>query len=139
MRRGHIHEPLVRVVGPFSMFCASCGETLGFGPSNDDPDTVYVEMRAVQLTSGRARLNPGERLGRRGHLSGGTPASLAEEAGWLHREMLTHEDREQRDRDAWPWDITQPIAGQYEEWARLRADVHERFAAYKVAKEARSR
>ena len=37
-------------------------------------------------------------------------------AGFLARELVTHDDRETRDLSAWPWDPSRPIAGQYEEW-----------------------
>jgi len=37
-------------------------------------------------------------------------------AGFLAREMRTHAQRDDRDRDAWPWDPTRPVAGQYGEW-----------------------
>lgn len=104
--------------------------TASLGPSNDDSDAVRVEMRAAEIASVR-RGNPGclrgdsETSGWIDHFSG---ADLADEeprewlAGWLSREILTHDDRDQRDADAWSWDISRPLAEQFAETAADAAD-----------------
>lgn len=107
--------------------CATCGEQLPIGPSNDEPEAVRIEMRAAELEETEywkpARVLTAERWGWEDH---GDPESTAEDeeeytatsqwaAGWLSGELERFE-REICDVDAWHWDPTRPVAGQYEEW-----------------------
>ncbi|TMQ13040.1 MAG: hypothetical protein E6J91_19730 [Deltaproteobacteria bacterium] len=41
-----------------------------------------------------------------------SPGNDGEECGYLARELATHDDRDDRDADAWPWSIARPIAEQ---------------------------
>lgn len=97
--------------------CATCLAQLSLGPSNDAPAAVQVEIRA-QLV----RKDPPkswECVGWNMHAQGKpefAPISGEVVAGYLAREMATHNDRETRDADAWPWDPSRPVAGQYEAW-----------------------
>jgi len=92
-----------------------CGEQLPLGPANDDGDEAQIEIRAAYLA---AEMND--------------PGTIAENnawwshpnrddddpwstAGYLARELATHDVSDQRDANAWPWDPTRPVAGQYEE------------------------
>lgn len=102
--------------------CDSCGATLPLGPSNDDSDAVRVEIRAAEIAASK-RGEPGYLRGE-SEVSGWTDhwmcGDLMDEepwewaAGWISREISTHDDREARDAPAWPWDPTRPLAGQYE-------------------------
>lgn len=115
-------------------YCFGCGETLSLGPSSDDPDNVKVEMRAAELEPmnlfGRDGRTMGERWGWEAHETNDSPISDSYgPAGWLHRELATHDDRETRDADAWPWDPSRVVAGQWELSQRVKAasnalDVH---------------
>ncbi len=108
----------------FSARCYVCGAWLPLGPASDDTETVRVEMRAAELepiwslklTSITIRRSRDEVDGANYHWrtnGGDYLPSVA--AGWLARELATHDDREQRDRDAWPWPVDQPIEGPYED------------------------
>jgi hypothetical protein len=49
--------------------------------------------------------------------------SARTEAGYLAREVATHEEREVRDAGAWAWDASHSVAGQYDEQlARTKSD-----------------
>lgn len=91
--------------------------------ANDKPKAVQIEIRAaeiaVELTSGNPVCTVYERGGLGAYAAGCTPSSRGH-AGWLAREIMTHNDREYRDADAWPWDPSRPVAGQYEEWLAKR-------------------
>lgn len=98
--------------------CASCNAQFSLGPSNDDSDAVRVEMRAAELATGGAMM-PCESTGYVDHpnsTSGSVETNAGRQSGWLASEIETHFERDRRDRDAWPWDPTRPVAGQYEEW-----------------------
>lgn len=93
-------------------------------PDNLPPD-VEIEIRAVQLADGE-RATDSEYIGMSIHARRvDLPSSRSSlrgqlEAGWLCRELRTHDYREYRDRNAWTWDTARPIAGQYAEFiARL--------------------
>lgn len=125
-REGHI--------GPTSARCSptlGCGEWLSLGPSNDDSDSVRVEMRAAEIP-GMARGVPGEISGEdevSGWLDHFTRADIWSDedpqkwhAGWLAHEMqdvrITTPESVNHDANAWPWDPSRPVAGQYEQWLR---------------------
>jgi len=99
------------------------------GPSNDTPPEVQVEIRAAELLLRRKAIQKfglrafcafEDRLGWDAHADGDV-ISTHEASGWLAREIYTHDDRETRDADGWPWDPSQPVAGQYEEYVRAAA------------------
>lgn len=116
--------------------CDDCGEQLSLGESNDEPVAVKIEMRAAELEPiwglklmstlierSQGEIDGGDchSMHALGETRGGDyPATL--DAGWLAREMATHDDREARDRDAsaWPWDPTRPLADQYPSVIRER-------------------
>lgn len=102
--------------------CAMCKALLSLGPSNDKPIVVQEEIEAATLLVGddqryasamwlqRAYVN-----GYRAHEDRSGPhgdVGISWRAGWLARELATHDDRETRDASAWGWDPTRPIAGQ---------------------------
>lgn len=92
-----------------------CNATLSLGPSNDEPSNVHEEIEAARV----------ERLftvplqyegGYFAHLNDRDPpepVGISWRAGWLAREMYTHDMRDSRDSDALPWDPTEPIAEQW--------------------------
>lgn len=97
--------------------------TRSLGPSNDVG--CEVEIRAAERAGDASVRFVGERWGWDLHEDKGRVDSRFEHywidspgvmAGWLAREIATHDDRETRDATAWPWDPTRPVAGQYEEW-----------------------
>ena len=98
-----------------SRFCVDCGALLSMGPSNDEPAEVQVEILAAECAF--STTTPGDeeegwqahRLGR--HLERGEIVPYL--AGWLAREIATHDDREARDANAWPWDPTRTIADRW--------------------------
>lgn len=100
--------------------CDDCRTLLPLGPSNDDSDAVRVEMRAAELEwmfvdSAMDNFDPIERTGWRCHArEAGVLANDTWHAGWLARELTSHGSLS-RDIDAWPWDPTEPVAGQYEQ------------------------
>lgn len=124
--------------------CQHCGETLPLGSSNDGPEAVRVEMRAAEIP-GMARGVPGEISGEdevSGWIDHFTRADIWSDedpqkwhAGWLAHEMqdvrITTPESVNHDADAWPWDPTRPIAGQYE--LHAQAEVEERRAAANTA------
>ena len=104
--------------------CDDCGVQLGLGPSNDEP--VAFEIRAAELGEHNGYLT-WETHGAADHVAdrdAGPPSQLSERslamqdwhAGWLAREIATHDDRESRDADAWPWDPSRLVRHQYLEW-----------------------
>lgn len=111
----------------FSRHCSptsGCGAQLEIGYSYEQP--TAVEIRAAALVAG-ARSRKAERFGMSYHgfdcveivgtRSRFKPKTVDDfDAGWLCREMWTHDKREERDACAWTWNISRPIAGQYEEW-----------------------
>jgi hypothetical protein len=87
------------------------------GPANDDDGAgrVAVELRAATMGYSDSVLWTDDEL--RGwdlHGDGedASPANDGEECGYLARELATHDDRNDRDADAWPWSVTRPIAEQ---------------------------
>ena len=98
----------------------TCGALLAIGPANDQPAAVKIEIRAARI-AGRGKL-PGkwsESLGWAVHAEAADVAvdhdlakPAGEWAGWLARELSTHDDRATRDADAPEWDMTRPIAEQ---------------------------
>lgn len=106
---------------------------LSLGQSNDATESVRAEIRAAELEPGiNLELYRTIRIGRRlrtlvlprksrFELIGvechridveGGDYSPDIEAGWLARELAMHNHD---DADGWPWDVTRPVAGQYEE------------------------
>lgn len=84
--------------------------------SNDAPPDVQVEIQAAELELASTGRTVGERWGWEAHEDGRpVQADDYERSGWLHRELVTHADRETRDADAWSWDVTRQVAGQLEE------------------------
>lgn len=79
---------------------------------------MNIEIRAAEIEQIDDHIQPDEIGGMSDHASATdlVGSSREREAGWLAREMITHYDRVARDANAWPWDITRPVAGQYEEW-----------------------
>lgn len=96
--------------------CTACGSRFSLGESNDVPAEVQIEMRAAELDYSRRAERAMETFGYVAHRDHLTPSIDIERAGWLAREMATHNDRETRDATAWPWDPSRPVAGQYEAW-----------------------
>ncbi|HEU4727733.1 MAG TPA: hypothetical protein VFT22_07585 [Kofleriaceae bacterium] len=108
------------VIGGRCSSVFGCGDYISLGPSNDKPEAVRIEIRAAELAIGW-KENPGiigpliantrEGWGWEDHEKE-SDDDVANHAGWLAREITMYD----RDRDAWPWDPTRPVAGQYEEW-----------------------
>lgn len=109
--------------------CENCDFQLSLGPSNDEPAEVQVEMRAAEIERVSAEeigappvgFTANEDFGWDMHMA---PAEYTHSvhfakraAGYLARELATHDDRETRDADAWPWDPSRPIAEQQDEIA----------------------
>lgn len=92
--------------------------------SNDVLAEVKVEIRAAMLEHDRKDRRVGERWGWEEHeLNDDVTDNEFHLAGWLHRELATHDYRKTRDATAWAWDITRPLSGQYEEYVqRSRPD-----------------
>jgi hypothetical protein len=97
-----------------------CGEQLSLGKTKGKSNAV--ELRAADLAAG-VRSRKLERLGMLIHavdceginddcpVTAGKPNDL--EAGWLCREIITHEgDRKIRDAHSYSWDTSRPIADQ---------------------------
>lgn len=102
--------------GADALFCLACGVRLDMGPSNDEPAEVQVEMRAAEIAAVRL-LSRDEADGWKSYPDGAVVSTGSGwGVGWLARELATHDHRETRNADAWPWDVTRPVAGQYEEW-----------------------
>lgn len=131
-------SPLTEEWSPWKRECSDCGAQLPIGPSNDEPVAVQIEMRAAELEPiwglklmsilierSQGEIDGGDchSMHALGETRGGDyPATF--NAGWLAREMATHNDHEARDRDAsaWPWDPARPVAGQYWEWMATCAE-----------------
>lgn len=93
--------------------------TASLGPSNDDTSDVQEEIEAAEYAM-RASLSPDVRRGWDAHFMDSDPpflGGISWRAGWLAREIATHDDRDQRDADAWSWDISRPLAEQFAETA----------------------
>lgn len=90
-----------------------------FGPSNDDLPEVQLEIRAAQYDCDPDTMDFDTMQGWIGHSCKTDPSPTAEitawHIGWLARELSTHRELETRDANAWPWDPTRSVAGQYEE------------------------
>lgn len=114
------------------------------GPANDDSEAVQVEIRAAELEQGSGgATSRDERSGWEQHPWPG-PVNNPEHqylsmrgwvasrhAGYLARELATHDDRENRDADAWPWDPSRPVAGQYE--IHAQAELEARWSPTSIA------
>lgn len=92
--------------------------------ANDRPRNVQIEIRAAELASGNQPLiwethgaadHVVDISGRLATVSTASLAFLDWWSGWLWSELRTHDARDERDADAWPWDPSRPVAGQYEE------------------------
>lgn len=96
--------------------CDDCNVQLSLGPSNDAG--CEVEIRAASLSSDPLETGTHEENSDWwAHPNDERDADATfQTAGYLARELATHDDRETRDADAWPWDVSRPVAGQYEEW-----------------------
>lgn len=94
-----------------------------FGPSNDEPSNVQEEIEAAREEHNYGHLGDGWI----DHQYDSGPVGFVGttwRADWLAREMFTHDEREFRDANAWPWDPSRPVAGQFEEWvARTDANI----------------
>ncbi|TMQ04650.1 MAG: hypothetical protein E6J90_50925 [Deltaproteobacteria bacterium] len=98
-------------------WCLACGERMPLGPANDDHGAgrVAIELRAASMDYGDSvPWTDDELRGWDMHCAGedATPANDGEECGYLARELATHDDRDDRDAEAWPWGVTRPIAEQ---------------------------
>src|SRR5689334_21882194 len=93
---------------------------LSIGPrraANDDDGAgrVAIDMRAANMDYGDSVLWTDDEL--RGwdiHGEGDDayPTNDGEACGYLARELATHDDRDDRDADAWPSSVVRPIADQ---------------------------
>jgi len=109
-----------RVVSERCSKLHGCGEYLSLGTSNDEPSAVQVEMRAAELASDVDY--PGEYEEVNGWWSHPDEAGIdwviwpphrqEYDAGYLARELATHDRRDTRDATAWPWSIDRPLAEQ---------------------------
>lgn len=94
------------------------------GPANDSDPNVQIEIRAAA----ELFITDAEWYGwlarKNGHEEGILEFGSDWQAGWLAGEMAMFEIAmfEHYERDAWPWDPSRPVAGQYEEW-RAAADI----------------
>lgn len=134
--------------------CRKCGAVgvRPMGRSKDSTPEVQVEIRAAELdawyvvddlsASQEDGWSDSEVDGWRAHCDPsdlvGDPAMVQAirhrfDAGWLACEMTLHEVRDEVDPDAWPWDPTRPVAGQYEEWLDAQAEREEARAAANTA------
>lgn len=104
----------------YALHCHTCGERLSLGPSNDAPAAV-TEGRAAELAAASVdpwyEVCPGialtaEAWGWSDHETGGSDEDGWHEwhAGWLARELATHDHRDERDAKAWSWDREIPVA-----------------------------
>jgi len=101
--------------GTMGLVCHVCGVRLPLGPSNDDSPAVQVEMRAAEIAQVEGdAMSQAEAIGYAEHPCDGV-ISDEHAAGWLSSEIDTHFEHDHRDIEAWPWDPTRPLAGQYEE------------------------
>lgn len=80
----------------FGARCADCGIALPLGPSNDEPSEVQVEMRAAESLATGSTYFP----------------DICDNVWDIGSGTLGFGDSEHI--DAWPWDPTRPVAGQYE-------------------------
>lgn len=106
----------------YALHCHTCGERLSLGESNDAPAAV-TEGRAAELAAASVdpwyEVCPGialtaEAWGWSDHETGGSDEDGWHEwhAGWLARELATHDHRGERDAKAWSWDPTRPVTDQ---------------------------
>lgn len=122
----HTRAVAVSMIDVETYECRKCGArgVRRLGPSNDAEPAVLVEMRAAaaEAVPGIARLSmtTEESAGWAAHFWRDDPKPSGE-AGWLTYELSTHVDIDARDRTAWSWDISRPIAEQLAETARVDA------------------
>jgi hypothetical protein len=134
---GPIHETVGWMLGTIvSARCRDdgdlreCGAQLALGPSNDEPAEVQVGIRAAAIAVDSVSdpdlhdYRTMDWIGWDSH-EGRVADELTSEtaAGWLARELATHDSRETRDADAdaWPWDVNRPLAEQ-QDGIRLHYD-----------------
>ncbi len=95
--------------------------------ANDFPIQVQTEIWAAELSFGDPNEWSGPaQWGFEHHKNSESTCigySPMWEAGYLAREIQTHDDRAKRDSNAWPWDPARPVEGQYEEWLVARRSV----------------
>lgn len=128
--------------------CHNCGAELPLGPSNDEPNVVQEEIEACAVEIDPVKVvNRRDRFaayyhGWRGHMDDQDPPSLVGitwRAGWLGREMscadIHSTDPTTHDQEAWPWDPTRPVAGQYEEHLASLGDALSKLDAAPVRDE----
>lgn len=126
----HTRAVAVSMIDVETYECRRCGArgVRRLGPSNDAEPAVLVEMRAaaVEAVPGIARLSmtTEESAGWATHFWRDDPKPSGE-AGWLTYELSTHVDIDARDRNAWSWDPSRPIAEQLAETARVDAAADE--------------
>ena len=107
---------------PVTRRCADC-QAIGIeslGPANEEPTVVQEEIEAPDIEwefaeHGTGSLGNAHRRGWVDHITDEDPpevVGLSWRAGWLARELATHDMRHIRDHDGWPWDISRPIAEQ---------------------------
>jgi hypothetical protein len=111
-----IHEWQENIVGPITKRCSptfGCGALLDLGPANDDSVDVQREIRAAEIAAcmksfEHARMNNAEWDGFDD--VGDSPFAdiVGWHIGWLAAEA-THDHS-----DGWAWDVSRPIAGQFE-------------------------
>jgi hypothetical protein len=114
----HIASRFTFVDGvPMLLQCTGCHALLSMGPSNDKPAAVRVEMRAAGLIQHRVMRTKRKFMTRLEYLGminvqHNEMESLQWRAGETLMEWLACDDPSLKTFDAWPWDITRPIAEQ---------------------------
>ncbi len=81
-------------------------------PLREDRDARGSAGTQHAVHQARARRHVHARLDDDFPRAGSGTDSYWHEAGWLCRELRTHDGREERDATAWGWDVTRPIAEQ---------------------------
>lgn len=80
--------------------CVDCGAWLSLGPSNDEPESVRVEIRAAEIAAAACEpidewicqeLTATERLGWCGWIDEASLGILAEHAGYLACQIWQHD------------------------------------------------
>jgi hypothetical protein len=85
-----------------------CGAQLRMGPSNDEPDRVAEGIRAAERLAESAE-----------YITNVAPPGMNESDVWTDDDSFTFSSGPHSDEyiaTLWPWDVTRPVAGQYEEW-----------------------
>lgn len=120
----------------FGARCVDCDVQLPLGPANDEDNSyVHQEMAAAEFARQRRIVDVAVQQGFLDHADDADPPELVGpgwRAGWLARELATHGDA-----DAWLWDPTEPVAGQYEQLEETRRELDAQ-AAREEARSARN-